>query len=66
MENVCNMPTIAKIDIHKSKETGRYYAEFIQFRECNDSSKCGVWTEKRITKKMVQEILDMVNGGDGE
>lgn len=61
-ENVCNMPTICRIEIHKSEETGKYYSEFIQFRECKDQSECGVWNDKHISKKKMQEVINLIKG----
>lgn len=51
--NVCNMPEVASIIIHRSDDTGRYYVEFINHGLCEVESLCkfGLWTEKRITKK---------------
>ena len=56
-ENVCSMPSIMKMELHRSKETGKYYVEYIQYSE---EGRKGWWVNKKISAKKAQELLTMI------
>jgi hypothetical protein len=64
-DNICNMPEIATIEIHKSKETGRYYIHYIchnwKINDLNFNAVDGLWTDKYIPKSKAQALMDFLN-----
>lgn len=59
-DNVCNMPQIVYIGIHKSKKTGAYYLNVINYDD-RIETEYGLWTDVEITEKEVKEIADIIN-----
>ena len=55
-ENICNLPTLAKIELHRSKETGAYYLNFIEW--VSDWNE-GIWQDQEISEDMARIILSM-------
>jgi len=52
--NICNLPTIAKIEIHRSAETGKFYLNFIEWASKWNE---GRWQDQEITEQTVRMIL---------
>ena len=53
-ENICCLPTIAKIVIHRSKETGKFYLNFIEWMsDWNEGS----WQEQEVPEDVVRLML---------
>lgn len=51
-DNICNLPTVATINIHKSKETGKWYIEYI-----DKSTGDGNWKEHEITEEFAKMMI---------
>ena len=53
-DNICNLPKIADIEIHRSNETGKYYLNFIEWvSEWNE----GRWQAQEINEHVVRMLL---------
>lgn len=52
--NVCNMPTVMDLRLHKSEDTGRYYINFLQY----DREPEGRWLDKHITEEEAKRLID--------
>lgn len=57
IENICNMPTIMKIEAHQSKETGNFYIEFI---DCHSENTLHTWQQKNITKEQLSTLFSIL------
>jgi len=57
--NVCNMPEKATIEIHQSKETGKFYLNFICW---NNRGYDGIWlnSKEEISPEVVNVIYDFL------
>ena len=55
--NVCGLPKIADIEIRQSKETGKYYLNWIAWV---DDLPIGLWTTQPLPKSKVDKILGML------
>lgn len=53
-DNICNLPTLAKIELHRSKETGHYYLNFIEWVSGWNN---GFWQNQEIPEDMARLIL---------
>ena len=53
-ENVCNMPEVLNIEVHRSEQTGRYYIEFIDW---SGTGRVGSWTTRNITEAIFNVLL---------
>lgn len=62
-DNICNLPLIALIEIHRSDETGNKYLNFISW---DDNSGIGIkkgrWMEKRIFESDLIKIIKVLKG----
>lgn len=57
-ENICNMPEVLTLEIHKSEDTGKYYATFIGYSEKMEWKQQGKWLDTRELKEsFVEEIV---------
>lgn len=56
-ENVCNMPSVMRMELHRSKETGKYYVEYI---DNSEDERRGWWVNKKFSAKKAQELLAML------
>jgi len=54
-DNICNLPELMSIEVHMSKETGRYYLHFIEWTDttCNNN---GSWTDMEISGKIYNAL----------
>ena len=53
-DNICNLPEVATIEIHRSKETGHYYLHFVEWASgWND----GKWQDQEITEDIARILL---------
>lgn len=53
-DNICNLPKLANIEIHRSNETGKYYLTFIEWMSgWND----GLWQDQEITEYTARMML---------
>ena len=63
--NICGMPEIANIELHKSKETGKYYIRYIchnwKINDLNFKAVDGLWTEKYIPKSKAKALMELFN-----
>lgn len=62
-ENICEMPTLAEIEIHQSEETGKIYLEFITMFESEISTdlEYGIWYEsKPLPDKALKKIIKIL------
>lgn len=59
-DNVCNMPQLVTVNIHRSKKTGAYYLHVINY-DGRIKTEHGLWTDVEITEKEVEEIADIIN-----
>ena len=57
-KNVCNMPSLMKIEVHQSEETGKLYIEFIEW--CSDNGDHGLWQNKSITESQLYMLFTML------
>ena len=57
-ENVCNMPELLHLEVHRSKETGLYYIAFIDHTETTCDNR-GYWTDREITGEDLTALLRM-------
>jgi len=57
-DNVCNMPELLMVEVHKSKDTGKYYVNFIDHTgtTCNND---GYWTDHEIAENTLKQILQI-------
>ena len=57
-DNVCNMPQLLNITVHRSAETGKYYLEFIDHTDTTCCNR-GYWTDREIDKRNVNALIQM-------
>ena len=66
-DNICNLPVVALIEIHRSDETGIKYVSFISW---DDDSGIGIkkgrWIEKRISENDLTKIVKVLTGESQE
>lgn len=60
VDNVCNMPQLVTVNVHRSKKTGAYYLNVINYDD-RIETEYGLWTDVEITEKEVEEIADIIN-----
>ena len=59
-ESVCNMPEIANINIHKSKETDKYYIDWIPLTKMSTGK--GYWHDTReISEWEVKNVIEFLD-----
>lgn len=66
-ENVCNMPNLATIEIHKHND--RYYLNFIAHEEIAEELgvEKGLWTDtEAVSDKIIAEIINAICKTDYE
>ena len=64
-ENVCNIPNLATIEIHKHND--RYYLNFIAHEEIAEelSVEKGLWTDtEAVSDKIIAEIINAICKSD--
>ena len=55
-DNICNLPKLADIELHRSNETGHYYLTFIEWVSgWND----GMWQDQEISEDIARLILSL-------
>lgn len=66
-DNICNLPLVALIEIHRSDETGYKYLNFISWDDDSGiGTKKGRWTEKRISESDLTKIVKVLKGESHE
>ena len=64
-ENVCNMPKLLTLEVHRSEETGRYYLEFID--TSGMTANQGVWSNRGFSKaKFISLMKELYPNFDGK
>ena len=58
--NVCGMPKLTDIEIHKSKDTGKLYINFITWDDKVKATR-GLWRSEEITEEDLKEIYRVLN-----
>lgn len=57
-KNICNMPDVLDLEIHRSADTGKYYATFIGYHE---KMRQGHWFDTiELKKSWVDELVDFL------
>lgn len=64
-ENVCNMPKLLTLEVHRSEETGRYYLEFLD--TSGMTANQGVWSNRGFSKaKFISLMKELYPDFDGK
>ena len=59
-DNICNLPKVANIEIHRSNETGHFYITFIEWASgFND----GLWQNQEIDEDIARLLLSICYPG---
>lgn len=62
-DNICNLPLVGLIEIHRSDETGNKYLNFISWDDDSGFNiKKGRWIEKRISESDLIKIVKVLKG----
>lgn len=54
-DNICNLSTIATIKIHNSRETGKWYIEYLDM-----SKGSGQWKENEIAEEFAKSVIAII------
>ena len=62
-ENICNMPEIATVELHRSNDTGNYYLKYLTRFDDDDRCVSGWWrTSAPLPNETVEKIKQFCRG----
>ena len=65
-DNICNLPEVLIVELHKSATTGKYYLHFIDHSDTTCNNK-GYWTDIPTSEEAAKQLMRMCyTDWDGE
>ena len=57
-DNICNLPEVLTVELHRSDTTGKYYLHFIDHSDTTCNNK-GYWTDIPVSEDAGKQLLRM-------